>query len=77
MAVAQGKATKADELLIYAHNHEFNLMAQSGEIRDFTYAGAQSRFQEIHQESQRDVQGFPLPFRSEQGQAQSWQPIPM
>jgi tetratricopeptide (TPR) repeat protein len=49
MAVAQGKATKADELLIYVHNHDFQLMAQSGELGDFTYAGAQSRFQEIHQ----------------------------
>ncbi len=49
MAVAQGKATRADEMLVYVNNHEFQLMSQAGELRDFDYAGAQSRFQEIHQ----------------------------
>ncbi len=47
MAVAQGIATKSDDMMIFVHNAEFNLMAQAGELRDFSYAGAQSRFQEI------------------------------
>ncbi|MEW6466861.1 MAG: tetratricopeptide repeat protein, partial [Pseudomonadota bacterium] len=64
MAVAQGKGTRADEMMIFVHNHEMNLMAQAGELHDFSYAGAQDRFQEI-QKKILDETFRNTPYRSE------------
>lgn len=49
-AVAAGRASAAQEMMVFTHNKELNLMAQAGEIRDFAYAGSQSRFHETQKQ---------------------------
>lgn len=48
-AVAYGRATPAQEMLVFLNNREINLLAQEGKLTDLVYASCQDQFFQLNE----------------------------